>query len=96
MTDDIESIITRLTNMKTRLLVESSQKNNHIYDLMKGCLGEIGCEIEDAENAVSDLAESEFTALSIEAQGFLRGLTFAFQLVEETINRADIFLKGHE
>lgn len=93
---DIESLITKLIKMKSQLNDQNFQRESRVLDIFEGLTGEIGAELIDAENAISDLEESKFSAMHIEAQGFLRGLTFAFELATEAYERAEKHFNGED
>ena len=93
---DIEVLITKLIQMKSQLNDQNFQRESRVLEIFRGLTGEIGCEVEDAENAISDLEDSKFSALHIEAQGFLRGLIYAFDLANEAFERAEKQFNGED
>ena len=93
---DIEAIISKLTHLKNVIATKNIAGESAVLEIFRGCYMEIGCELEDADNAISDTKDGKFKALHIEAQGFLRGLTFAYEIVEEAFQRAESRIKNQE
>ena len=93
---DIEAIISKLTHLKNVISTKNIAGESAVLEIFRGCCMEIGCEIEEADNAISDTKDGKFKALHIEAQGFLRGLTLAFEIAEEAFKRAETRFKNQE